>query len=161
MEKELKLALQDAANWETFLTDEERKLPYGVAKMDVLDRIYKKHWYDVSRSQFSRWLRDFYLPHTSGFIASDVDFVLYDYVKKKVALVEVKTKNARFEWWQEKFYESLDKWISAGIDEDWEYVGFYLVQFEKNFFDDGECKLNGVVRTEEEVKYILSNFIKP
>jgi hypothetical protein len=107
--------------------------------------------------QFSGWIRK-NLPdsRTENFIATDVDFFLYNWKTKNILILEVKTHNAELKYWQKEFYKNLDKWIKMGIDVDWTYHGVKILKFENTFFDDGKCFLDGVEITEEELIKILS-----
>lgn len=105
---------------------------------------------------FSQWVK-YNLPDSStGYIATDVDFFLYNYKTKKIAIVEVKLKKHELSTWQAIFFKKLSTWIKNGIEKDWEFVGFYFIQFENTNFKDGLCYLNGNEITENELIEILS-----
>jgi hypothetical protein len=105
--------------------------------------------------RFSSWIR-YCLPDSdTGFIVSDIDFFLYNYKTKKCAIVEVKTRNASLKF-QKNMYAFLSRWIKKGIDDGWEYRGFYFIRFENTFFSDGKVFLNDIESTEEEIIKELS-----
>ena len=47
------------------------------------------------------------------------------------------------ETWQKLMFNNIHKWMTKGIDEDWEYLGFHLIQFENSGFEDGRCWYDG------------------
>lgn len=106
---------------------------------------------------FSRWIRKNLPDSKTGFMVTDVDFFIYNYNTRKVAIVEVKTNKGRMRWWQENFYKNLDNWLKIGCKEsNWHYVGFFAIRFENTCFDDGLCIINDKVVTEQEAIEILS-----
>lgn len=105
---------------------------------------------------FSQWVREELPDSATGFLATDLDFILYNYKTKQIALVEVKTRGANLKFWQEGIFKSLSRWVAKGIDSDWTFRGFYTIKFENTFFHDGKCYLNGVQSTEREIREILS-----
>jgi hypothetical protein len=106
---------------------------------------------------FSRWVRENLPESKSGFMVTDVDFFIYNYKTKKVAIVEVKTHESNIKTWQKIFYKNLVKWIKTGCQQTgWKFMGIYLIQFQNTCFDDGWCKVNNDFKTQEEVIEILS-----
>jgi len=106
--------------------------------------------------KFSQWIRD-NLPDSSfGFMVTDLDFILYNYNTKKIMLLELKMRNANLKKWQENIFNNLSKWIKKGIDNDWTYLGFNIIKFQNQFFNDGDCYLNNRKITEIELKLFLS-----
>lgn len=94
----------------------------------------------------------------TGFSASDLDFMLWNWKTQKVLLLETKTRNAEMSKGQRMQFERLAKWVEQGIDPDWDFAGFHVVKFENTNFDDGEVYLDGEKVTEEELQAKLSNF---
>jgi hypothetical protein len=104
----------------------------------------------------SQWVRE-NLPDSSlGFLVTDLDFILYNFITKKAMLVEVKTRNAHLKKWQGTIFTQLAKWIKTGIDKEWEFLGFHLITFENTFFNDGAVYLDGTKTTEAEIRNFLS-----
>lgn len=107
---------------------------------------------------FSQWVRDRLPDSRTGFSASDLDFMLWNWKTQKVLLLETKTRNAEMSKGQRMQFERLAKWVEQGIDADWDFAGFHVVKFENTNFDDGEVYLDGEKVTEEELQAKLSNF---
>ncbi len=105
---------------------------------------------------FSGWIRKSLPDSATGYLVTDLDFVIYNYKTKKIALVEIKTRSADLKFWQKEIFENLSKWISKGIDKDWTFCGFHVIKFENTFFNDGKCYLNGMESTEYEICQFLS-----
>ena len=105
---------------------------------------------------FSSWIRDKLPDSSTGFLVSDIDFVLFNYKTKKVAIVEVKTRNADLKRWQKEFYRNLHNWIKNGVSDGWVYKGIYVIQFENTCFDDGICYLNYKPVSEQKIIEELS-----
>lgn len=100
--------------------------------------------------RFNDWIRQNMPDSKTGYMATDVDFVLYNYKTKNVVILEVKTRNGDVYEWQKIFYKNLDKWIRKGISDDWTYHGVHLIQFENTCFDDGKCFLDREEISEQE-----------
>ena len=61
---------------------------------------------------FSRWLRANLRDSRDGLTITDLDWVLYDYKRGLLMLVEVKTKGAPLRGAQERIYNLLDSALS-------------------------------------------------
>lgn len=106
--------------------------------------------------KMSDWIRE-YLPDSSiGFLVTDIDFVFYNYMTKKIALIEVKTNNSQVARWQFGILQHVAQCIQKGIYDGWQFAGLYLVRFEHTFFDDGKCYLNNTEVTEQQLKDAFS-----
>ena len=106
---------------------------------------------------FSKWVRSKLPDSATGFMVSDIDFYIYNYKTKNHALVEVKTYTGKLKRWQSEMYDRLSKWIGEGGKKDgWNFIGFFLINFEKKDFSEGKVYLNGVESSEEEIKQTLS-----
>lgn len=109
--------------------------------------------------KMSHWIRENLPDSSTGFLVSDLDFIIENYKTKNLMLLEIKTRNAELKQWQKKLFSNLDKWIKKGIDEDWNYLGFHLIKFENTFFTDGKCWFDNKIITEDKLKELLSAFI--
>ena len=105
---------------------------------------------------FSGWVREKLPDSSTGYMVSDLDFVFWNYKSKKIMLVEIKTRNSNIKTWQKNMWSNIHKWIKKGIDSDWTYLGFNLIQFQNTNFNDGKCFLNGKEITEAELINFLS-----
>lgn len=106
----------------------------------------------------SSWIRRNLPDSSTGYLVTDIDFLLHNFRTKKMMLLEIKTFHAPLKKWQENVFRALDFYIKTGVeaaDNGWQYLGWHLIMFEekdfskKVFFDDKEI-------TEEELKNILS-----
>lgn len=87
----------------------------------------------IRNTFFSSWIRE-YLPDSStGFMVTDVDFLLRNYKTKKVMLLEIKEKGAEIQTWQKETFNDLHKWLASGIrvtnrinHNNWQYLGFHF-----------------------------------
>ena len=105
---------------------------------------------------FSSWIREKLPDSSTGYMATDVDFFLYNYKTKDIVILEVKTRKGDVKKWQRIFYKKLNEWIKKGITADWTFHGVYLIQFENTCFEDGKCFLNRIEITEEQLIKKLS-----
>jgi len=74
--------------------------------------------------EFSQWLRRYCRPSKTGcklhgielggFVVFDLDFILWDYNRRLLQLLEVKTHNGKVRWSQEKMLQMLDVVIKSG-----------------------------------------------
>jgi hypothetical protein len=109
----------------------------------------------IRELKFSEWIRNNLPDSKLGFMVSDLDFILYNYKTKKIMLLEIKTRNTQLKTWQNILFNNLAKWIAAGIDDDWEFLGFHIIIFQHTFFNDGKAYLDNKEITECE----LINFL--
>jgi hypothetical protein len=105
---------------------------------------------------FSAWVRNNLPDSSTGFSASDLDFILWNWKTKKVMFLEIKTRNSMPRLGQKMMWKNIDKWMNQGIDTDWIFLGFHLIQFEKTSFEDGKCYLDSIEISETDLIYYLS-----
>ncbi|MCH8862636.1 MAG: hypothetical protein IID51_09005 [Proteobacteria bacterium] len=77
----------------------------------------------IRELKFSQWIRDNLPDSSTGFICSDLDFIIENYKTKKIMLLEIKTRNRELKTWQRILFNNLDRWISNGIDDGWQNNG--------------------------------------
>lgn len=116
----------------------------------------KKEMTGIRDLTFSAWVRENLPDSSTGYMASDLDFIFWNYKTKKVMLIEIKTRNADVKTWQKIMWSNIDKWIKNGIDSNWTYLGFNFIQFERTNFEDGRCYLNGNEISELELIQVLN-----
>lgn len=115
--------------------------------------------------QFSSWIRE-NMPdsYATGYRVTDLDFILYDVRQKQFMLVEAKTRNAPIRKQQRLIFHLIHYCIKTVFELDregtlldgWTYCGFHLVTFTNTNFSDGFVKFDNKVKTENELKQILS-----
>lgn len=93
--------------------------------------------------KFSGWIREKLPDSSTGYSASDLDFVLWNWKTRKIMFIELKTRNSYPRKGQKIMWQHIHRWIKQGIDSSWIYCGFHLIQFENTCFGDGKCFLNG------------------
>lgn len=101
---------------------------------------------------FSGWIRRMLPDSSTGFLVSDLDFILWNYNTRRLMLIEVKTRGAKMRFWQEGLFNTLDQILTigsstAGVD----YLGFHCIRFENTTFSDGRCMIDGELVTESEL----------
>lgn len=105
---------------------------------------------------FSKWIRA-NLPNSStGYLVTDLDFVIFNYVSKNLLLMEVKTRGSKLKYWQSELFNLLDKCLKEGIKAPYNYLGFHLISFENANFKDGKVYLDNKESSEAEIENILS-----
>ena len=110
----------------------------------------------VRSLDFSGWVREKLPDSSTGYSASDLDFILWNWKTKKIMFLEIKTRMSYPRKGQKTMWSNINKWLSVGIDKDWTYLGFNLIQFEKTNFEDGRCFLNGNEINEKELIIFLN-----
>ena len=106
--------------------------------------------------EFSGWVRQNLPDSSTGYMVTDIDYFVRNYKTKKIAILEVKTRGSRMPEFQRRGFEDLGRWITQGIDQGWQYMGFYLLVFEKTSFADGRAWLNGIQISEPDLISTLS-----
>lgn len=104
---------------------------------------------------FSQWIRNNLPDSSTGFLVTDIDFVLSNYKSKKIMILEVKCFNGQKQDWQDKIYNFIANCIKNGKPDDWTFYGYHFIQFENNDFS-GKCFLDGKEISEAELKKFLS-----
>lgn len=110
----------------------------------------------VRSLDFSSWVRSSLPDSSTGFSASDLDFVLWNWKTKKVMLLEIKTRMSSPRNGQRMMWQNINRWITKGIDENWTYLGFHLITFESTDFLDGKVFLDKKEVSEQELISFLS-----
>jgi hypothetical protein len=106
---------------------------------------------------FSRWVRNNLPDSSTGFSATDLDFILWNWspTKERMMLVEVKTHGASLSTGQKMHMRRLDEWIRTGVmhDKAWHYMGMFVITFEGADFTDGHVWIQNIQSdTKHEVK---------
>lgn len=111
--------------------------------------------------KFSQWIRINLPDSSTGFLVSDLDFILYSKASKSIMWIEVKTrnKNILFNHWQYKLFTDLAKCLRLGMKTflpEWTFMGYHNIRFENTFFDDGKVYFDNIEISEKELKNRLS-----
>ena len=105
---------------------------------------------------FNLWIRNQLPDSSTGFAVSDIDFMIWNWRTKKMMMLEVKTKHGKLPPFQRRMFGNISRWIRDGIQSDWTYYGFNVLQFSDNSFNDGVAYINDVEVTEAECIHYLS-----
>jgi len=105
---------------------------------------------------FSDWIRRNLPDSSTGYCASDLDFILWNWKEKTLIILEIKCYNCKPKMWQEIMWQNINKWIAKGIDSNWTYKGYHLIQFEATNFNNGKCFLDGEEISETDLANYLS-----
>ena len=119
----------------------------------------RKEQSGIRNLTFSGWIREKLPDSSTGFLASDLDFILWNYKTRRLMLIEIKSHKANMRTWQERLFGMLDTIIKKGIeyvDPPIEYYGFHCIRFENTCFQDGRCLYDNKEVDEDELIKILS-----
>lgn len=107
----------------------------------------------------SGWIRENLPDSATGFMVSDLDFILWNYKTRRMMLVEVKTHGAKMKFWQENLFNVLHELITMSVKlvkPPIDYRGFHCVRFEATSFEDGRCLFDRSIVNEQELIDLLS-----
>lgn len=105
---------------------------------------------------FSKWIRARLPDSSTGFLVSDLDFIIYDFKKKKIMMLETKTRNNDVKQWQRILFTNIERWMNKGIDNDWTFFGFHYIKFEGTDFTNGKVYLDENEISENDLIDFLS-----
>jgi hypothetical protein len=118
----------------------------------------RKEYSGIRELKFSTWVREKLPCSSTGYMASDLDFFLWNFKTKKLIMLEIKTRNTEPKLWQSNMWKNIEKWINFGISDGWEFKGYHLIKFENTSFEDGKCYLNSNEIAEDELIIFLSMY---
>ena len=124
----------------TALTEREKKYFGHVNKL-----------YHGEDGAFSNWVREKLPLPVTGFAATDVDMIFYNWKRKNFLVIEIKRKMSECKPAQRNFFEVVHNRLKQPLNDGWEYKGTHLLQFEKLFFNDGKVFLNHKETSEQEM----------
>ena len=111
---------------------------------------------------FSDWIRNNLPDQSTGFMALDIDHVLWNFKTKKLLIIETKTHkaklNANVEFAQREFLMMIRKVFMQlpKIIDGWQFLDVHLIQFDGYDFDTGQCFFDEEPITETELIKKLS-----
>lgn len=105
---------------------------------------------------FSRWVRQNLPDSSTGFSATDLDFIFWNWSpgRERMMIVEVKTRGASLSTGQKLHMRRMDEWMRSGVsaDPDWHYIGMFVITFEGTDFADGRVWIQNIQSdTQHEV----------
>lgn len=88
---------------------------------------------------FSHWLRSNLRDSAAGLTITDIDFVLFDYKRKRLMLLEVKTSRAEVPYAQQQIYQLLHRalLIAAPVMK-LNYHGYHVLVMSNTAPDNSE-----------------------
>lgn len=104
----------------------------------------------------SQWIREKLPDSSTGFMVTDLDWILSNYKTKKIMLLEVKTRTGNIKIWQRNIFNNLNHWIQKGIDDEWIYLGFHLLQLSCEKIENSILLFDGKTIEEDELIKKLS-----
>ena len=113
---------------------------------------------NLRSTEFSKWIRQKLPEANTGFCVTDLDWIMWNWKTRRLVILEEKTRMGSIKTWYRKFLQDVMhpalKVYCA--DNDIDYRGIHLVQFENEDPEDGKIYLNGKEVTEEELIEFLS-----
>lgn len=108
---------------------------------------------------FSGWVRTA-LTSERGFTAFDIDFVFRDYVRRRMQIVEVKTRGGNLSVLQKIALPEIAKIFAAGIaagapEPGWTWCGFHELKLENTTPKDGQIWWDGELVSEIDLIQLL------
>ena len=114
--------------------------------------------------EFSAWIRKNCPGSESGFCVGNLDWIFWDWKKRRLLLIEEKTHNSvNFACWMKRlmtevFVPALERFCA---DNDIEFRGFHIVRFEKNSPSDCRIWLDDVKIDEKAFRLFLDGYTEP
>ena len=110
--------------------------------------------YSNKSTQFNDWIQ--YFCRHGSLLVTDLDFIFYDDVLKRMKIVEVKTFRAKIKDWQLKIYKTLDFALKnmTQFDEtgNFEYEGFFIITMDTDTPETAKrIDINSVQVTKEQL----------
>jgi len=109
--------------------------------------------------KFSHWIRKNLPDSRTGFLVTDIDFVLFSSKTRSLMLLEVKTKNFEFSQWQKNIFNLIDALLHRNAKHQGvNYLGFHVVTFtgEQCDFITAECYFDKEQVSEDRLRELLS-----
>lgn len=108
---------------------------------------------------FSDWIRENCPAGSTGFMVTDIDFILINQSTFSIMILEVKTSGKKIQEWQRGVLNTLHKVISHGlpfVSPEMKYLGMHSITFTCTNFTNGTCFLDGVEIAETDLCTFLS-----
>jgi hypothetical protein len=111
--------------------------------------------------QLSGWIREQLPDSSTGFLVSDLDFILWNYKTRNLMLLEVKTRGSMPRKWQSMLFDMIDKMVQYATNNSPQFInityhGFHVLSFTNTFFNDGKVFYDGKELSEYDIIKILS-----
>lgn len=116
--------------------------------------------YSNKSTLMNDWIRLFCKEPQDGLLVTDLDFIFYDFKKKRMKMIEVKTYNAKIKDWQRKIYKAINFALLNMTQLDdiggFEYEGFYVIVMDT---DSPETAKKITINEVEVTKQQLTDFL--
>ena len=96
--------------------------------------------------EFSRWIRKYLPDSMTGFCVGNLDWILWNWKKKVLMIVEEKTHLGKVNVWHDRLMKEVfcpalqDFCIKNNI----EFKGYHVIKFENTSPEDGKIYLDGI-----------------
>jgi hypothetical protein len=111
-----------------------------------------KRRFDTHSTEFGLWLREQNeIDSNLGFVATNLDFIWYNYKSGKWMLLEEKRHGGLIQFYQRALFNKIDKLCQR----DSLYCGFHELVFENTNPSDGRMWLDGKAITVNELLKFL------
>lgn len=138
---------------------DSHKVWTAISQFKKLFPVRQEHTHERNLD-FGQWIREKCRPSKRNcvvdgkelgcFVAFDIDFVLYDYQRKMLQLLEVKTGNAKPTYAQEQIFKVFDNALSQSAELT--YLGFHtLIMDGTNPSNSTQITWDGKSITQEQV----------
>ena len=109
-------------------------------------------------SCLSGWIRNNCPDSKTGFLVSDIDFILINKQTKSMMCIEEKCFERNVDFW---FHKNIKYIVATALNEwcknnGWNFKGFNIIQFENTGPDDGKILYNGQIVTNDTLRKKLS-----
>lgn len=111
--------------------------------------------YNNKSTKMNDWIRMCCKPPKEGLLVSDLDFIFFDFKKRRMKLIEVKTYNAKIKDWQRRLYKRIDSALKNKKHECgdyFEYEGFFLIVLSDETPETSDTiTINNIKTTKEQL----------
>ena len=108
-----------------------------------------------TNTPFSNYLYNFNGSEKSHMTFHNVDYIIYNFKKKKIMLIEEKRFNSELRNAQIEIFKIINCFLSTGNFKDYEYCGFHQLIFENTLPSDGKMIWDNIPIDEEKLIQIL------
>lgn len=120
----------------------------------------KPEYTNIRASKLSKWIRINCPDSNTGFLVSDIDFILINKKTKSMMCIEEKCFDRDVDFW---FHKSVKYIVASALNDwcknnGWCFKGFNIIQFENTGPDDGMIKFNGQIVKVDTLKEKLSMY---
>lgn len=109
-----------------------------------------------TNTPFSNYLYNFNGSEKNHMTFNNIDYLICNYIKKKIMLIEEKRFNSELTFAQTEAFKIINGFLSTGNFKDYEYCGFHQLIFENTLPTDGKMIWDNIPIDEEKLIQILN-----